>query len=113
MEVESVELTIPERLRLLALLPSKGYLSVMQSVMRLKKELMLDEEIKNGTVTVDKDPSGKAELDQVTWKIGYVKAVEMFAEDIERVRQMLHDMNADGEVTVSDVSLFGKFHPTP
>ena len=99
-----MELTVLERLTLLAILPPEGNLRTMRVVHELRQELALtQEEIKEFGV--------REEGQQIVWDEAKAKAVEIKAGGIrtEIITKALRELNEKEKLTPQHLTLCEKF----
>ena len=110
---EGVELTVPERMRLMSLLPEQGNLITVLTVRKIREKLGLDEDIKEGGVTHIPHRSGDVGKDQIKWENNYVRSIPFSKGARAMVHSQLKRMDTDGKLTQADVSLCEKFLDPP
>ena len=110
---EGIELTVPERMRLMALLPEQGNLITMLTLRKLRESLSLAEDISEGAVTLIPHPSGDSQKDQVKWENDYVRSIPFSKGARAMVYSQLKRLDSESKLTQADLSLCEKFLDTP
>lgn len=99
-----IELTVAERLGLLALLPREGNLTTLRIVQQLRMELSFSEK-EHDALQFQSDDN------QLTWKqdVECPKTVSFGAKAMQVIQEKLMELNEAGKLRVEHLSLCDKF----
>lgn len=98
-----MKVSIPNRLRLLAILPEQGNLLTLKIVRQLREELSFSEE-------EHKEFEIKTEGNSIRWKLdAEEKEIEFGEQAKELIDKRLRELNEKDELTLPDLELWEAF----